>query len=915
MSTWHRELTERLESLTLSPERELEIIEELSQHLDDHVRELVAGGAMMDDARTTALADLDAPGVLAGRLQEILGRRPLRLPPPGAPARGRWLRARWHDLRYSLRALRRSPAHTTTVILTLGLTIGPTTALLSVGNWLLWRDAPGVVAPDRLALTRFETPAGQSVTIRPMSYLNLDDIRRSSKTLSAIEGMFETSVDLAVPSLAPEEVQAGVVTGGFFDMLGIHATVGRTFQREDDQLPAGRQLVVVSDGLARRAFGSPAEALAKTVLIFGQPVTVVGVLPKGFTGVGPFSRVSVWLPGADWDYVNHANQPQPVTRNEGYFTSFVVRLAAGATFDTAKAELDVFVKALVQQHPEDNKNLARAHANVTAGIGFRPERRRSFATLITTLTAVGAVLLLLGCANVTNLMLARGIRDQRERAVRLALGASRGRLAILQLTESVVLATGGALAGVALAFVVKEFVAALVYPPVSMWPEFNVPLDLRVLAITLGVSIGCGVVAGLAPALAGIRTRTVDISGATAGRTVVWRHRLRGSLAVAQLALSLALVTGAFLLVATLRNLLAIDVGFDITGVSVHRLDSSRQGYTPERTLAYYRAVFGRLQETPGMTASLSATAWGSNRRIRIQDSANATGALVAVMANAVTPSFFDVLSIRLIGGRAFTNEEALADPSASPALVIVNETLARRLFGANNPIGQRVVIPPVAKDPAHELTVIGVVRDARWTLTGDPPLEMYLPLMHPAYSLDSAALLIKSADTTQAVTERAKMAAMAIDPALPIKQSVPFSAELKYRLSERTTFAWVLSALGWLGLLLAAVGLTGLLAQAVAERTKEFGIRMAIGSGRAAIFRLVMRQAAWIGGLGTVIGLGLAAFGSRFIASQLYGVAPTSGPVYGLAAFVLVTTVFLAGLWPARTATRIQPVDALRTE
>jgi predicted permease len=922
MSLWRRELVERLASLGLKPEREAEIVEELTQHLDDRVRDLVAGGEDPADAPATALADLDAPGELARRLAEIVP-RPLNLPPPGTPSRGRWLQARWQDVRHSIRSLRRSPAFTATVIATLALTIGPTTAMLSIGNWLLWRPTPGVVEPERLAVVWVGqwTKSGRGIGFSPtggLSYLNLDDLRRTSKTLTAITGVQEGNASLAADGLSPAIVQTGWVTADFFDVLGVHVVAGRSFRPEDDELPAGAQVAVVSDGLARRAFGGAAGAVGTRLMLNGRPLTIVGVLPPAFAGTEPFSRVDVWYPGATYAYVNHfGGPPRWTARADGLFYSFIVRLAPDASFAMAQAELDVLVRGLAASYPKENGELESVRARLFEGLGPPVMQRERYQRLVRVLLAVGGALLLIGCANVANLLMVRRVSRRREDAVGEALGASRGRLVMLHLTEAMLLAAGGAALGVALAVWLKQFVATLLLPRFAAGPDFTVPLDTRVLAMALGVSIGCGLAAGLVPAVYSARNKSAGALGDAGGRSVTSTRRVRAGFAVAQLALSLALVTGALMLVATLRNLNAIDLGFKPAGVTTHAMDPSGHGYRPDRASVYFGTMMERLHGAPGFESfSISTLApFGSGRTMRLQDPAGAKRDRIEVYANAVSHAYFDVLGMRIVQGRAFTDTEALSAAGASD-VAIVSEKLARRLFGDTDPIGRRAVIPRTAARPAHELTVIGVVPDVHWqSVTSDPELFLYLPFSSPDFGVRSATLLIKSPLPLGEVTRRVEAAAKEIDPTLPIRYSTALRTSIDRALSDRRVFAWVLSILGWLAVVLAAVGLYGLLAQSVAERTREFGIRMAIGSGRTQIFTLVIRQAVWIGALGTPLGIGLAFLGSRLVEAQLYGVTRLDPAVYVLAAASLAAVVLLAGLWPARTATRIDPVEALRVE
>lgn len=916
MTDWNAELKSRLAGLTVRPEREADILDELAQHLDDEVRMRVGGGMDPGAARLEALSELDAPGELARRLIECETRPPLALPPPGAPARGRWFTARVSDVRYSIRTLRRSPAFALTVIITLALTIGPTTAILSVGNWLVWRPVPGVRDQGQLV----EAQTGQwkdkntgDGTIVSVSYLNLRDLREAGQTFVGLAGVQESNAHLAGDAIPPTDATVSWVTADAFDVLGVPFVAGRSFLPEEDAGPSGSPVMVVNEDLAERAFGSASGAIGQRLTLNGLPMTVVGVVASRFHGLTPTSFVDVWYPVSTYAYVNRFSDPSRfINRGGGLLSSFVIRLAPGKTMQALQAELDVLLPALAERYPDENKDFRAVSARLRPGLGSA-YRDRS-ASMVSTLVTIGAVLLVLGCANVANVLMLRAVRTARERAIRLALGASRARLVALQLTESAVLAVTGALAGVALALWLKQLIATLLFPGVPEDFDFGPPLDLTVLAMTLGVSVACGLLAGFVPALLNRGVALHPAVTAAGGRSVTIGRRLRGVLAGAQLALSLALVTGSLLLVATMQRLHAVDLGFDPTGVSQHLVNPRRQGYPAVRAAAYFSDLQARLTGRSGFdVVSLAGlTPFGSSFRMRVQDSSGPDRPPLSVNANNVDSRYFDALRIKIVRGRAFTEAEARLDETVDYP-VIIDQSLARRLFGDSDPIGRLVVIPAAGRSTLRRAPVVGVAADTHWnSIVGDQLPFIYTPL---ATIQGASVALVRSRLPMRAVTETVRAAAREIDPTLPVRLSMPVENLIDRRLAQQRVFFWMLSLLGWIAFALAAVGLYGLLAQSVTERTREFGVRMALGSGRGRIFALVLRYAAWIAGLGGLAGLGLAAWGTRLIETQLYGVTRLDPMIYAAATLALIVIVFATAIWPARSATRIQPIDALRTD
>lgn len=921
MSEWQQEIRHRLARLSIRPEREAEIVDELSQHLDEFVREHVAGGTPEEVARREALADLDLPGELARRLAATEMSQPLNLPAPGTPARGRWLSQLWQDVRLALRGLRRRPGFAGAVLATIALTIGPTTAIVSVGNWLLWTPSPAVTEPHRLAVIWTGRWTGEtSMSPSGISYPNLDDLRQASRTLVGLSGWQEAGVNVAAPGITPRPVQSGHVTANFFDVLGVRLAAGRGFLREEDMPPHGARVVIVSETLAERAFGSAESALGQAIHVNGRQVTVVGVTPRHFGGASPMSQVEVWYPGASYAYVNHMGDAMAERlsgRAGALFYTFVGRLAPGETGQSAQAELDTLIPLLAERHPKDNAAFTVARARVFSGLGPEELIRPKISKLVQGLLIIAGVLLLLGCANVANLLLSEGVRQRHERAVRMALGADRGRLIRQVLTETMVLSITGAAFGVGLALWLKQAIQIRLAPELGAQPvPVNVPIDLTVLWITLGAAVTCGMVAGLVPAWVGTSKLTGMISGSGA-RAGTRAPRLRMAFAAVQLALSLALVTGAVLMVTTLRNYADVELGFDPVGVNLQALSLRDHGYTAERSQLYSSELLQRLSADPAFEAVSLSTGFpfGYSRTKKLKTPGGTQTKTTDVDAVSTTDRFPDVLGMRLLGGRYFLPDEVLIAARVSGGPVVLSESLARRFFGDADAVGQRVTMPATRGVPEADYIVIGILRDTLTSsLDAQPDLILYEPMALEDFRSWSV-ILTKARVSNESVNAISGRASLELDPTFPLPRADSIQSWIDRGLASVRVFAWVLSLLGVVGFVLAAVGLHGLLSQAVGERRREFGVRLAIGASNQHIAGLVLKQAAWTSAIGTVAGLGLAYWGSGLLKSYLFGVSEFDARVYAVSAAVLVVVVCVAAIRPAWTATRVNPIETLRAE
>jgi len=815
------------------------------------------------------------------------------------------------DFRYAFRSLRQHPGYSLLAIGVLALGIGPTSALLSLADQLVFHPIPHVHNSGRLAVVyigKGDPRTGWSP--RSVSEASRAALVAASPAVGGLAGYWPaTSLSLAADRVTPRRVPGQFVTANFFRLLGVQPALGRTFSRDDD-LGGGEPVAVIGHDLWAGMLAHDPQVLGRAVRINSETFTVIGVLPEGFHGTEALSDVEVWLPVGTMPAVNHT--PAPFRRRAAAqgMPYFVMRLAAGATFPQAEAQLRVAIPRVAVA--QGDEQLADAAPLVFPKLGVFAFVRASADRILRLLFGLGALLLLIACANVANLALFRAVRRRGETAVRAALGAGTARIARLHVAESVMIGLAGGGVGVVLAVWLAALFHGSRFPDVGAMPAFA--LDWRVVGVTAAVAVTVGALLGLLPTAVRERVQlSTTLKDATRTGTT-GRHLLRAALTALQFALCLTLLVATFLFVGALRNLYRVDLGFDPSHVTTFQFYLSDEGYTRQQTLTYYDRLLRRVRQLPGVTAasvSTMAPLIGAPFILNVRLPGDAPQAGHQAVINGMTSGFFDVFRMTLLREQSFTDEAVTAASTAQATPVVLSESLARQLFGDRAPLGQTVTWT-FGAEPS-EGVVAGVVRDARWS---GPAAEADPMIFVPLSRVDASGILtVRSPLPVATLVPAIRQVTATLDPLVPLGPAETMDALLQRSTAEASLFSKVLSALSALAVLLAAAGLYGLVSQTVAERARELGIRVAVGADRRDILALVLRRAGTLAAVGAVAGLAGAAAAARMIRAYLFGVQPLD-PLFYVAAIALLAAAALVAAWvPARRATRIDPVRVLRAE
>ena len=813
------------------------------------------------------------------------------------------------DLRYGLRTLVGSPAFTVVAVLSLALGIGANTAIFSLVNRVLLEPLP-VRDVERLAavfLTDERNPGRL-----PLSDLNFRDLRDQNEVFEGMAAFTFSQLNYSTGGES-EQILAQVVTANYFSVLGAEAALGRTFS--PDEGTSMVPVAVISHGFWERRLGREPAVVGKTLTLNRTPLTIIGVAARGFTGTLLGGGPEVWVPTAMHDVV----QPNFTWYNErrGLFLFAVGRLKAGATLEHAGANLRTVFARLEQAYPADNKGRsAGAVSLLDARLNPDGQGGPVIVQVAAILMVVVGIVLLIACANVANLSLARASGRRREIAIRLALGARRSRIVRQLLTESLLLAAAGGLLGVLLAYwTTAALIGADLPLPIPL--DDALVIDGGVLGFTTGLALLTGVLFGLAPAIQSSRPDVVPVLKNESVPTGAGRRGLaslftmRQALVVAQVALSLLSLVAAGLFLRSLRNAQQIDPGFETESVLVMTVNLGREGYTPERGQVFYRQVAERAASLPGVLGAAVAQnpplAGGFLRSVFPEGQDTTTQERVLVQVNSVSPGYFEAIGTPLLRGRAFIE----SDTDGAPSVVVINEIMAERFWPGQDAIGKRFTF----FGASQFTTVVGIARNAKYNGVAEDPIPFIYQPLRQNYS-PAATLHVRASGHAAALASHVRQLVRESDPTLSVFNVRTLEEQVSRSLQPVRFNVVMLSIFAGLALLLAAIGLYGVANYSVTQRTREIGVRMALGAARWSVLRLVLGQGVCLVAAGLGLGLALALVATAFVPPRLLlTVSPRDPATFLTTAALLAAVALVASYIPASRATRIDPLIALRTE
>jgi predicted permease len=869
--------------------------DEIRDYLDRETRENIEAGMASEEARHAALRKLGRPVLnVKEDTRAVWG--------------WVWLEHLWQDLRHAKRMLLKNPGFTFVAVASLAIGIGANSAIFSLADALLLRPLPVLRPSDVVTVGSTSSVASMSNVLA--SYRDYLDFRDRATTFAGMVAYSDVTLGFSTqPDVLPRISLGMLVTGNFFQVLGVEPVLGRAFRREEDQAPGRDAVVVLSHDFWEREFASDHSVLGRTVRLDGIEFTVIGVAPERFTGMDQFVHPAFYMPIMMWPRLTSNPQDRPLEARDYRGLAVKGRLQPGVTVARAQAEMATIGKSLERAYPDTNRNQ---RVVVLTELAARIQESPPDSALVAMLSALALAVLVVACANVAGLLTSRAPARAREISLRLAIGAGRPRLIRQLLTESLLMAVAGGAAGLAVGYAGVIFFRQIKIPG-DLPIHLTLQMDRRALLFSLAVSIASAVLFGLAPA---IQTTRLDLIDALRSATSDIRRRRfwgRNLLVAAQVAISLVLLTVATFMYRGFSDDLRSNPGFRRDHLLMMTFDPSLVHYTEAQSQRFFRDVVERARSVPGVkSATIAASVPMSNQ----QDSAEIVPEgyqlpqgqdSIGLFANTVGENYFDTAGIRILRGRGFR----VTDTATSPNVAVVNEELAKRYWPGQDPIGKRFRLDN-RNGPFFE--IVGVAKTIKYLWVAEAPTEfVYFPLtQHPKSRM---LLLTESFGDPRDLVAPLREVVRSLDANQPIYNISAYEDYYRVRaVSTANLIIETVASMGLMGVILAMVGLYGLVAYAAGRRTREIGIRMAIGAQRSSVLRMIMRQGLTLALIGLAFGV-VASFGAERLLNAMFSGSGVDFATYLLVTPALLTITMLAAFIPARRASRVDPMKALRYE
>jgi predicted permease len=869
--------------------RDHDLDRELGSHLEAEAAEQQESGLSPEDARYAARRALGNTTLIKEETREMW----------------RWASPErlWQDIRYALRTLRNAPVFTATALLSLGLGIGANTAIFTLLYTVLLKALP-VPNPQALVVLGVRDSSNPKELKTRFSYPVLEALRTRNQVFAGPFTYISDSLKLSTNG-EPEPVSAALVSGNYFPALEVAALRGRTLSEADDLKGNPHPFAVISHRLWQQRFGGDSNLIGRVVRLNGYPVTIIGIMGADFFGTQVGMAPDIWVPIRLMDHLSLPGMM--LDKREATWMPAMARLKPGVSRERAEAEANTLVHRIIGEFYGRRASASPLHLVLLPGSRGLSKLQLQFSKPLLALMVLVALVLLIACANVANLLLARMIARQKEIALRLAVGASRGRLVRQLLTESTVVALAGGILGILLAFASTRLLVQVLPATRSLAPQ----IDWRVLAFCFATSIVAAIIFGLAPAWQGVRVDlTLAIKGEAAQSNRSRRLGVRSVLLIGQVALAVVLLVGASLFTGTLRNLQSANSGFQDENVLQLSLNPRQIGSTPAQMHSFYRQLLEQARALPGVHAASfidSGLMSGGNQMEDLYPPGYQPRPNEDAFSefNAVAPGFFRTLGIDRLHGRDFDAR----DNAAAPGVAIINEPYARYFFGTQNPIGRRI---GVGGKP--EMEIVGVVRATKYrTMRDESPRIVYFPFAQAGFG--QTTLYVQAGVAPLSLAASIRRIVSGLDKDVAVYDVKTLTDQIDESMAQERLTAALSSFFGLFALALAATGLYGVISYNVSRRTKEIGIRMALGAQRHQVLRSVLRESILLSLSGIAFGILAALIAARFVAALLYDIAPQNPIALGASAAIMLGVAVLACWLPANRASKVDPMVALRYE